>query len=62
MIAQFVLSLSKSVRSMEEEPKAEHIMGVSDEESSTIHHQPHGHVHDHAHADGHFSTLVLGQE
>lgn len=55
MIEQFVLSLAKSVRPMEEEPKPEHIKGVSDEKSVNDHHHHHGHGHDDEHADGYFT-------
>lgn len=55
MIEQFVSSLAKSVRPMEEEPKPEHIKGVSDEKSVNNHHHHHGHGHDDEHADGYFT-------
>ncbi|KAK8542367.1 hypothetical protein V6N13_137060 [Hibiscus sabdariffa] len=55
-VAQFVSSLPKTVRQVEEEPIPEHIQKMFDEakDSDHHHHHGHGHGHDHGHmAHGH---------
>ncbi|XVE63007.1 hypothetical protein DITRI_Ditri06bG0165100 [Diplodiscus trichospermus] len=67
-VAQFVSSLPRTVRQVEEEPIPEHIQRMFDEAKDTDHHhhhhQHHGHSHshghDHAHAAGFMDTYGLG--
>ncbi|KAK6233122.1 hypothetical protein SCA6_003195 [Theobroma cacao] len=71
-VAQFVSSLPKTVRQVEEEPIPEHIQKMFDEAKDTDHHhhhhhhgQGHGHGHsahghDHAHAAGFMDAYGLG--
>lgn len=57
-ISQFVLSLPKTVRKVEQEPIPDHIQEMFDEAKSNghdhdhLHHHSHGHGHDH-HGDAH---------
>lgn len=68
-IAQFVTSLPKSVRKVEEEPIPDHIQKMLDEAKSGDHHHQHHHVHgshdhhvghDHVHAAGYMDAYGLG--
>ncbi|KAE8706444.1 Protein AUXIN RESPONSE 4 [Hibiscus syriacus] len=60
-VAQFVSSLPKTVRQVEEEPISEHIQKMFDEaKDSDHHHHGHGHGHDHDHAAGFMDAYGLG--
>ena len=67
-VAQFVSSLPKTVRQVEEEPIPKHIQRMFDEAKDTDHHHHshghgHGHAahgHDHAHAAGFMDAYGLG--
>ncbi|XWS57537.1 hypothetical protein CRYUN_Cryun09bG0183000 [Craigia yunnanensis] len=68
-VAQFVSSLPKTVRQVEEEPITEHVQKMFDEANDTDNHHhhhhahAHGHVahgHDHAHAAGFMDAYGLG--
>eukprot|EP00262_Sarcandra_glabra_P008266 TRINITY_DN21594_c0_g1_i1.p1 TRINITY_DN21594_c0_g1~~TRINITY_DN21594_c0_g1_i1.p1 ORF type:complete len:471 (-),score=55.28 TRINITY_DN21594_c0_g1_i1:322-1734(-) len=51
MIAQFILSLPKSIRQNEEEPLPEHIQKMFDEAKNNPHQHHHDHHHHHSHGD-----------
>ncbi|KAE8686636.1 Protein AUXIN RESPONSE 4 [Hibiscus syriacus] len=63
-VAQFVTSLPKTVRQVEEEPIPEHIQKMFDEAKDSDrhhhHHHHHGHGHDHDHAAGFMDAYGLG--
>ncbi|XP_058073712.1 protein AUXIN RESPONSE 4 isoform X2 [Magnolia sinica] len=66
-IAQFVSSLPKSVRQIEEEPMPEHIQKMFNEANAGHHHHHHGHGghdphggHEHVHAAGYMDAYGLG--
>ena len=66
-VVQFVSSLPKTVRQVEEEPIPEHIQKMFDEAKDSHHHNHHhdghghSHGHDHAHAAGFMDAYGLGQ-
>ncbi|MBA0874882.1 hypothetical protein Goshw_023469 [Gossypium schwendimanii] len=63
-VAEFVSSLPKTVRQVEEEPIPEHVQKMFDEVKDTDHHHHHhhghAHGHDHDHAAGFMDAYGLG--
>ncbi|OVA05474.1 hypothetical protein BVC80_441g249 [Macleaya cordata] len=60
-ITQFVSSLPKSVKKVEEEPVPEHIKKLFDEADGSDHHHHHHHHHDHHVPGGHDHHMGHGQ-
>ncbi|RDX94714.1 Protein AUXIN RESPONSE 4, partial [Mucuna pruriens] len=58
-ISQFVLSLPKSVRKVEQESIPEHIQKMIDEAKSSGHDHHHHHNHDHAHGHDHYGDAHI---